>query len=234
MSLKEAQPRAEGAAPHLVDYIEKLASALRQKMKRDFSDRLQKRLEQMKWPSRELYLADNLMAQWRDDVELLLDLQTPYVALLAVMLYLAYAHRELPERGISSPGQNAELPISFPLEVMVHPLELRFKYHFSGDKPTNRLDKVRPPPDGLMVYSDVNAGFSRSTSYPMPWTLSATTVAFLRRLSNPSLTKRHRLLGPTWNGISTMRHPHSSRLSFPWSGTRLTRFCLRLQNILNC
>lgn len=29
-----------------------------------------------------------------------------------------------------------------PLEVMVHPLELRFKYHFSGDKPTNRLDKV--------------------------------------------------------------------------------------------
>jgi hypothetical protein len=28
------------------------------------------------------------------------------------------------------------------MEVMVHPLDLRFKYHFSGDKPTNRLDKV--------------------------------------------------------------------------------------------
>lgn len=47
-------------------------------MKRDFSDRLQKRLEQMKWPSRELHLADDLVAQWREDVELLLDLQTPY------------------------------------------------------------------------------------------------------------------------------------------------------------
>ena len=29
-----------------------------------------------------------------------------------------------------------------PLEVMAKPLELRFRYHFDGDKPTNRLDKV--------------------------------------------------------------------------------------------
>lgn len=56
--------------------------------------------------------------------------------------------RELPEPRSSS-AQNAELPISFPLEVMVHPLELRFKYHFSGEKPTNRLDKVRFPPDSI-------------------------------------------------------------------------------------
>lgn len=36
-----------------------------------------------------------------------------------------------------------ETQVLLPLEVMVHPLELRFKYHFSGTKPTNRLDKVR-------------------------------------------------------------------------------------------
>ena len=30
-----------------------------------------------------------------------------------------------------------------PLEVMLKPLELRFKYHFYGDRPTNRPDKVR-------------------------------------------------------------------------------------------
>lgn len=78
LSLKDAQPRAEGAAPHLVDYIERLASALREQMKRDFSGRLQKKLEQMKWPSKDLRLPDDLMTQWRSDVELLLDLQIPY------------------------------------------------------------------------------------------------------------------------------------------------------------
>lgn len=82
-SLRDAQPAAEGAAPHLVDYVEKLASALREQMKGDFTNRLQKRLEQMKWPSRDLHLPDDLMAQWRDDVELLLDLQTPYGSSLA-------------------------------------------------------------------------------------------------------------------------------------------------------
>lgn len=34
--------------------------------------------------------------------------------------------------------------VLLPLEVMVRPLELRFRYHFEGDRPTNRLDKVCP------------------------------------------------------------------------------------------
>lgn len=78
LSLKDAQPAAEGAAPHLVDYTEKLASALREQMKNEFNGRIQKRLEQMKWPSKDLHLPDDLISQWRDDAELLLDLQTPY------------------------------------------------------------------------------------------------------------------------------------------------------------
>lgn len=76
--LKSAQPAAEGAAPHLVDYTDKLASALRQQMKKYFGDRLQKTLQELKWPTRELNVNDQLLARWRQDVELLLDLQTPY------------------------------------------------------------------------------------------------------------------------------------------------------------
>lgn len=79
VSLKEAQPAAEGAAPHLIDYTEKLASALREQLKKFFGDRLQKTLESLKWPTRELNITDKLLAQWRQDVELLIDLQTPYV-----------------------------------------------------------------------------------------------------------------------------------------------------------
>lgn len=77
-SLKAAQPAAEGAAPHLVDYVEKLAMGLREHMKQDFTSRLQKNLEQMKWPSKDLQLSEDLLAQWRSNVELLLGLQTPY------------------------------------------------------------------------------------------------------------------------------------------------------------
>lgn len=43
---------------------------------------------------------------------------------------------------LESSGSNTEPIVLLPLEVMVHPLVLRFKYHFYGNKPTNRLDKV--------------------------------------------------------------------------------------------
>lgn len=79
-SLRDAQPAAEGAAPHLVDYVGKLSSALREQMKSDFAQRLQGTMEQMKWPSKDLHFPEDIQAQWRENVELLLDLQKPYVA----------------------------------------------------------------------------------------------------------------------------------------------------------
>lgn len=86
--LKDAQPAAEGAAPHLVDYTDKLASALRQQMKKYFSDRLQKTLEELKWPTRQLNVTDQLLARWRQDVELLIDLQLPYDQSVHVWMHI--------------------------------------------------------------------------------------------------------------------------------------------------
>lgn len=86
--LKNAQPAAEGAAPHLVDYTDKLASALRQQMKTYFSDRLQKTLEELNWPTRQLNVTDQLLARWRQDVELLIDLQLPYDQPLRVWMHV--------------------------------------------------------------------------------------------------------------------------------------------------
>lgn len=145
VSLKEAQPAAEGAAPHLVDYTEKLASALREQLKTFFGDRLKKTLGSLKWPTREMNITDTLLDQWRADVELLLDLQTPcgpFPYASGEEDNLTVVYRELPHRDTLISNQDSEPPVLFPLEVMVHPLDLRFKYHFSGDKPTNRLDKV--------------------------------------------------------------------------------------------
>ncbi|KAJ5235570.1 uncharacterized protein N7469_004738 [Penicillium citrinum] len=149
-SVKEAQPAAEGAAPHLVDYTEKLASALRQQLKKYFETQLQKTLESMKWPTRDLNITDALLDQWRQEAELLIDLQTP----------------ELPTRDALAAGSTIQPPVLFPLEVMVHPLELRFKYHFSGDKPTNRLDKPEYFLSHVIDLINQSGGFF--TSYLQP------------------------------------------------------------------
>lgn len=77
VSLKETQPAAEGAAPHLIDYTEKLASALREQLKEFFAHRLQESLDALKWPTRELKITEKVLAQWRQSVELLIDLQIP-------------------------------------------------------------------------------------------------------------------------------------------------------------
>lgn len=52
--------------------------------------------------------------------------------------------RELKSRDDEAEGRNsyAEPLILLPLEVMVKPLKLRFRYHFDGDRPTNKLSKV--------------------------------------------------------------------------------------------
>lgn len=82
LSLKSAQPAAEGAAPHLIDYAEKLATTLWQQMKQDFNTRLQKSLEKMKWPQKDLVLTKDVVTEWADSVRLLLSLQEPYVVSL--------------------------------------------------------------------------------------------------------------------------------------------------------
>lgn len=61
----------------MVDYTAKLVSVLREEMKANFTKRLQKTLEQMKWPVKDLHLTDSLVSQWKSDVELLLSLQIP-------------------------------------------------------------------------------------------------------------------------------------------------------------
>lgn len=53
-----------------------------------------------------------------------------------------YSELNVRQAELEASPKRAEVLALLPLEVMVHPLELRFRYHFLGDKPTNRLDKV--------------------------------------------------------------------------------------------
>lgn len=95
---------------------------MRGRLKDAFSARLEAVLKKIGWPKRpETALIGSLYEDWSKSVGNLLHLQKPEL--------------EAAENAKSGPV------VLLPLEVLVQPLEMRFRYHFYGDKPTNRLDK---------------------------------------------------------------------------------------------
>ena len=127
-NLKKAQPAAEDAAPHLVDHVESAVQDLWSQMKDAFASDFEQTLTKTKWPTKSYALQGMLEQEWSAGVEKLLDLQGPELEA---------------NDDIDGDSERKTQPlVLLPLEIMVKPLELRFKYHFDGDKPTNRLDKV--------------------------------------------------------------------------------------------
>lgn len=97
-------------------------------MKDAFASEFEATLRKIRWPGKDLTLDGQLEHEWTDGVKRLLELQEP----------------ELEGRDNQSTNsvKGQEALVLLPLEVMAKPLELRFKYHFEGDRPTNKLDKV--------------------------------------------------------------------------------------------
>ena len=126
-SLKLAQPAAEYAAPHLINHVETTTQQLWGQMKDAFAADFEATLSKMKWPNRNVVLSGSLKGEWLTGVEKLLDLQEP-----------EFKERE---RMSDSSPKGVQPLVLLPLEVMFKTLELRFIYHFDGDRVTNRLDK---------------------------------------------------------------------------------------------
>ncbi|KAI4174518.1 MAG: hypothetical protein LQ343_002275 [Gyalolechia ehrenbergii] len=124
IALKEAQIAAEDAAPHLVDHVDQAAQKLWKQMKDAFANDFEKVLAKMNWPEKNVKLSGSLEQEWTGGVERLLELQEP----------------ELDAQN-DHVNPSEEPLVLLPIEVMVKPLALRFQYHFSGDRPTNKLDK---------------------------------------------------------------------------------------------
>lgn len=127
MSLQPLQEAAEGAAPHLLDHLVAQVQNLRQTIRKSFAEDLDATLKKMNWPQPTETVPLALEQEWATNIRRLLDLQLP----------------ELEDRELNPANRQSEddPPALLPLEVMVLPLEQRFTYHFSGNKPTNRLDK---------------------------------------------------------------------------------------------
>lgn len=126
-SLRPLQEAAEGAAPHLVDHIIQQVERLKARIQKSFSDDLEGTLKKMNWPKATSIVPMALQEEWERNVGRLLDLQRPDL--------------EARDRMMATGGKREDPPVLLPLEVLVRPLEQRFAYHFSGNKPTNRLDK---------------------------------------------------------------------------------------------
>ena len=126
-SLQPLQEAAEGAAPHLLDHIVSRVQELRQAIQTSFSTDLEKTLKKMNWPKATKTVPIALQQEWSTNIGRLLHLQRQEL--------------EDAEYDTARPPADTEPPVLLPLEVMALPIEQRFIYHFSGNKPTNRLDK---------------------------------------------------------------------------------------------
>ncbi|KAJ4350620.1 hypothetical protein N0V95_004579 [Ascochyta clinopodiicola] len=118
---------AEGAAPQLLHHVARITHALRTNIFDAFAADLDRLLAKLHWPTPKAAVPPHLRQEWDAAVVKLLDLQMPELE------GNHYANR---------PPHKAKLPpVLFPFQVLVQPLEMRFRYHFEGDKPTNRLDR---------------------------------------------------------------------------------------------
>lgn len=77
LALKEAQPAAEDAAPHLIDHVDESVRKLWKQMKDAFAKSFEETLYNIGWPAKDVILASDLELQWTDGVEKLLELQEP-------------------------------------------------------------------------------------------------------------------------------------------------------------
>jgi RAD50-interacting protein 1 len=116
------QDTADGAAPHLIDHVRSTAERLRSSIQQSLTHELEKTLREMKWPKSESIPAASQQDLTKTASQLL-SLQLP----------------DLEEQEKAT--QNPTALVLLPLAVLVKPLELGFRYHFEGDRPTNRLER---------------------------------------------------------------------------------------------
>jgi len=114
LTLQKLQEPAEGAATHLVAYVQEASSRLWLDMKSILVVEFEAILKQGNWPES----AEPPSREWSDSFEKLLDLQGPEIM----------AARE---------------PIILlPMSVLAKPFVQQFRYHFFSNVPTNHPHKV--------------------------------------------------------------------------------------------
>lgn len=114
MLMRELQEPAEGAAVHLVKFVEETTNDLWIEMKQIMLVEFEGVLKKSKWPES----SSEPTAEFRESFEKLLVLQTPEIISAREPLVL------------------------LPMGVLAKPFIQQFRYHFFSDKPTNQPQQV--------------------------------------------------------------------------------------------
>jgi hypothetical protein len=129
----------------LLHHVNKITRALRTKILDAFSADLERTLKKIHWPTPKANIASTLREEWETAIVKLLDLQLPELE------GMSYA---------SGPGDKVRLPpVLLPMQVLVEPLAVRFRYHFVGDKRTNQIDKPEHFLDDTLKQLNEYSGF---------------------------------------------------------------------------
>ncbi|KAG2169047.1 hypothetical protein VTO58DRAFT_111570 [Aureobasidium pullulans] len=151
--LQPLSEAAEGAAPHLIVHIMRTAYTLRTQIEQSFAADFEKTLNKMGWPKQGISVPPGLQQEWNTHIEKLIDLQK--------------AELVAADTANSSKTSKDEPAVLLPLEIMVRSLELRFNYHFSGDRPTNRLDKPEYFLNHVLDLVNSYCGFFQTNLQPL-------------------------------------------------------------------
>lgn len=114
ITIRQLQDPAEGAAVHLVTYVESASTSLWAEMKKIMSDEFEAVLKNSKWPEE----ANEPTREWTDCFDRLLDLQGPEIMSAREPLVL------------------------LPMGVLAKSFVQQFKFHFFSDKATNLPHRV--------------------------------------------------------------------------------------------
>ncbi|KAI5237863.1 hypothetical protein E4T43_07854 [Aureobasidium subglaciale] len=150
--LQPLSEAAEGAAPHLIVHVLRTTHTLRNQIEQALAGDFEKTLTKMGWPKQGISVPPGLQAEWNIHIEKLIDLQKPELVSA--------------DTANSSKTSKDEPAVLLPLEIMVRSLELRFNYHFSGDRPTNRLDKPEYFLNHVLELINTYCGFFQSNLQP--------------------------------------------------------------------
>ncbi|GAB1517499.1 hypothetical protein RhiTH_000548 [Rhizoctonia solani] len=123
-----ANEDSESETPTIAKFLRDLRSSTWKEIKGVFSNRLVEASEKLSWP-----LPINLTGSSRSHVEAF---QQAFIDLLSLQ-----AEGEAIQTRNGAIDNRNERDGLYSLEALILPIALRFKFHFDGTRPTNRLDK---------------------------------------------------------------------------------------------
>ncbi|CAG8435099.1 3053_t:CDS:10 [Scutellospora calospora] len=134
-SIKSKSKDAGHVVTHLDVFLQQSVDVLWEDMKNKLKKKFQQSLDALNWPT-PIKLHDPQVT-----TDKLSSFKKAFTELLLLQRPIIITDESTSTKPSSSIDQNDELPPLLPIQIMVEPLIVRFRYHFDSKRPTSRIDK---------------------------------------------------------------------------------------------